>query len=311
MKKVLLSFLLGFSFVAKSQSFDVVPLGVYGGEAEDNLSSYLVSVSGKNQFLCLDAGTIHSGIKKSIENKIFTVTESVVLKDYIKGYFLSHGHLDHVSGLIINSPADSKKNIYVIPFVKNILLNQYFTNEVWANFSDEGAGAIGKYHLNSVEPQKIFEIPETEFKAQFFELSHTKTHLSSAILINHQGNYLLYLGDTGADRVEQSKKLENLWENIAPLVKNKSLKAILIEVSFPNSQKENLLFGHLTPNLLNEELSKLAQLVGKEPLKGLNIVITHRKPTGKNPEIIAEELRKNNPFQVNLVFPEQGVKLSF
>ena len=122
---------------------------------------------------------------------------------------------------------------------------------------------------------------------------------------------MLYLGDTGADRVEQSKKLENLWENIAPLVKNKSLKAILIEVSFPNSQKENLLFGHLTPNLLNEELSKLAQLVGKEHLKGLNIVITHRKPTGKNPEIIAEELRKNNPFQVNLVFPEQGVKLSF
>jgi cAMP phosphodiesterase len=41
------------------------------------------------------------------------------LKDYIKAYFVSHGHLDRL-GLIINSPADSKKNIYVIPFVKNI-----------------------------------------------------------------------------------------------------------------------------------------------------------------------------------------------
>ena len=311
MKKVLLSFLLGFSFVAKSQSFDVVPLGVYGGEAEDNLSSYLVSVSGKNQFLCLDAGTIHSGIKKSIENKIFTVTESVVLKDYIKGYFLSHGHLDHVSGLIINSPADSKKNIYAIPYVKDILLKQYFSNEIWANFSDEGLGAIGKYHVKAVEPESVFEIPEANFQATVFELSHTSTHRSSAILLNHQNQYILYLGDTGSDRVEGSQKLENLWKNIAPLVKNKALKAIMIEVSFPNAQKEQFLFGHLTPKLLHEELSKLAVLVGKENMKGLNIVITHRKPAENNPEMIADELMKNNPFQVKFWFPEQGKKLSF
>lgn len=300
-----------FSLFAHSQSFDVVPLGIYGGENEDNLSSYLVSASGKNNFLCLDAGTINSGIQKAIENKTFVAKEATVLQDYIKAYFISHGHLDHLSGLIINSPADSKKNIYTIPFVKNILLKQYFTNDVWANFSTEGAGAIGKYQINAFEPHKTFEIPETEFYAQLFELSHTKSHLSSAILINHQGKYLLYLGDTGADRVELSNNLDILWKNIAPLIINNTLKAILIEVSFPNSQKDNLLFGHLTPNLLNEELSKLAHWSGKEHLKNLNIVITHRKPTGNNPEIIANELLNNNPFHLNFIFPEQGKKLSF
>ena len=69
MKKIAIYLSLLISFLLKSQSFDVVPLGIYGGEKEDNLSSYLVSVSGKNQFLCLDAGTINSGINKAIENK--------------------------------------------------------------------------------------------------------------------------------------------------------------------------------------------------------------------------------------------------
>ncbi|WP_373564552.1 hypothetical protein [Sphingobacterium sp. E70] len=55
---------------------------------------------------------------------------------------------------------------------------------------------------------------------------------------------------------------------------------------------ENLLFGHLTPNLLLEELNKLKDKIGQNDLKGLNIVVTHRKPTRDNPEIIKKELLK-------------------
>ena len=69
MKRLVIFCFIAISFFAKSQSFDVVPLGIYGGEKEDNLSSYLVSVAGKNNFLCLDAGTINFGIQKAIENK--------------------------------------------------------------------------------------------------------------------------------------------------------------------------------------------------------------------------------------------------
>jgi hypothetical protein len=64
MKQLAVYLFFAISFFAKSQSFDVVPLGIYGGEKEDNLSSYLVSVAGKNNFLCLDAGTINFGIQK-------------------------------------------------------------------------------------------------------------------------------------------------------------------------------------------------------------------------------------------------------
>ena len=309
MKIIIAAFFLGI--FAHSQTFDIVPLGIYGGDREDNLSAYLVSRHNSNQFLCLDAGTINSGIRKSIEKKTFTVTEDVVLKDYIKAYFISHGHLDHISGMIINSPSDSKKNIYAIPFVQNIIRKHYFISDTWNNFSDEGISPIGKYHLVDLEISKTVSVPDTQLEIRAFELSHTKNYLSSAVLVTAGDESVLYLGDTGADRVEESGLLEKLWENVAPLIKSKKLKAILIEVSFPNSQPEKSLYGHLTPDLFTEELSKLATLSGQKNLKDLNIVITHRKPTGDNPEIIKKELQQKNPLQLNYIFPVQGEKLSF
>ncbi|MNP82693.1 hypothetical protein D3C76_1814230 [compost metagenome] len=59
-----------------------------------------------------------------------------------------------------------------------------------------------------------------------------------------------------------------------------------------------------------EELNKLKDKIGQNDLKGLNIVVTHRKPTRDNPEIIKKELLKNNPLKVNYIFPEQGKKIS-
>lgn len=312
MKKITLSLFAFLVHIAcQAQNFDLIPLGIYGGEEEDNLSAYLVGGPKDNTFLCLDAGTINTGIRKAIQLKSLDGSTETVLKDQIKGYFISHGHLDHLSGLIINSPADSKKDIFGIAPVLQILQNHYFITDTWINFADQGQKPIlGKYHYN--ELQEGIEVPtqKTSFFLTGYELSHVNPYKSSAALVRNGEHYLLYFGDTGADRVEKSDKLNNLWNNIAPLIKKRQLNTILIEVSFPNSQPENLLFGHLTPNLLTEELSKLKEKIGQKNLENLSVVVTHRKPTGDNPEIIKKELLENNPLKVNYIFPEQGKKIS-
>lgn len=312
MKKIIVSILAFFVYTSsQAQHFDLIPLGIYGGEQEDNLSAYLVGAPKDSAFLCLDAGTINTGIRKAIQLKSLYGTEETILHNQIKGYFISHGHLDHLSGLIINSPADSKKNIFAIAPVLQILQNHYFINDTWINFADQGQKPIlGKYHYS--EMQEGIELPahNTPFFLTAYELSHVNPYKSSAVLVRHNDHYLLYLGDTGADRVEKTDQLEKLWKNIAPLIKKGQLNTILIEVSFPNNQAENLLFGHLTPNLLLEELNKLKEKTGRNDLKGLNIVVTHRKPTRDNPEIIKTELLNNNLLKVNYIFPEQGKRIS-
>ena len=292
--------------------FCVVPLGVKGGSDESNLSAYLVSAQGSRDFICLDAGTLYAGIRRAVEKGVFTDSSDAVLKKYIHAYFISHPHLDHVAGLIMNSPEDAGKNIYGLPFCLDILKSTYFTWKGWANFADEGeAPALGKYHYVRMIPGADTEVPGTPLRVTAFPLSHGSPFQSTAFLVNLRGQYLLYLGDTGADRVEKADNLHRLWMAVAPLVMQKRLKAIFMEVSFPDEQPEKQLFGHLTPRLAMEEMEDLERLSGPGTLKGLSLVITHIKPIGGNEIKIKQQLRSQNNRSLQFIFPEQAAALRF
>jgi cAMP phosphodiesterase len=303
--------LIGLAQAKKTAAFRVVPLGVLGGIDESNLSAYMLAPTGSNNYICLDAGTLHYGIEKAVACKSFNVDGATVLKQYIKGYFISHSHLDHISGLIINSPEDSSKNIYAFNDCIETIKSRYFTWKSWANFADQGeAPALKKYHYKVLEPGAETAIENTELKVQAFPLAHSNL-TSTAFLVNSNDNYLLYLGDTGADEIEKSTNMQNLWQAVAPLVKGKKLKAILIEVSFPNEQPDKTLFGHLTPKWLMAELGKLAALAGTENIKGLNVVVTHLKPPVSSISKIKTQLKAANKLQLNLIYPQQGKALNF
>jgi len=309
---VLIFLLLPFFALAQVKpvtSFHIVPLGVLGGADESNLSAYMLAPTGSDQFICLDAGTIHAGIAKAVAYKTFTIPESEVLRKDIKGYFISHAHLDHVAGLIMNSPDDSTKNIYGLKSTLETIKTHYFTWESWANFADDGgAPQLKKYHYKPLEPGTETPIENTDMQVQVFPLAHSNL-TSTAFLVRSKDNYVLYLGDTGADTIEKSQNLHNLWIAVAPLVKAGKLKAIMIEVSFPNEQPDKSLFGHLTPKLLMSEMAELQKLTGTS-IKGLNVVVTHLKPPYKSIQKIKQELKTGNNLQLNLIYPQQGKALN-
>jgi len=306
---LLLLFLISanvFSQAKPLASFKIVPLGVKGGIDESNLSAYMVAAAGTNNYICLDAGTLHYGIEKAISNKVFNIPAGQVLRQYIKGYFISHAHLDHIAGLIINSPDDTAKNIYALASCIKTIQANYFTWESWANFADEGeAPKLNKYHYQVLTPDSTIAIANTAMTVQAFSLSHSNL-ISTAFLVQSHNAYILYLGDTGADSIEKSHNLHNLWVAIAPLIKNKQLKAIMIETSFPDAQPDKTLFGHLTPKWLMNEMANLALLTGNKQLNGFNIIITHVKPPQTNIDKLKIELNNENLLKLNLIYPEQG-----
>jgi cAMP phosphodiesterase len=301
---VLLNLIPCTMFAQAKPAFTVVPLGVKGGADESNLSAYMVAANGSKDYVCLDAGTLRAGIEKAVVNKVFSIPAEQVLKQYIKGYFISHSHLDHLAGLIINSPDDNEKHIYALEDCIHTFQSNYFTWKSWANFADAGEKpALNKYHYQVAIPGAEFPIANTPLSAQVYPLSHSNL-ISTAFLLRNQQDYLLYLGDTGADEIEKSHNLQQLWHVVAPLIKAKKLKAIMIEVSFPNEQPDKSLFGHLTPRLLMKEMKVLNKLAGN--LKGLNVIVTHMKPPQAAMDKIKLQLITENKLQLNLVFPAQG-----
>jgi 3',5'-cyclic-nucleotide phosphodiesterase len=312
MKNFLLPFFLTAFAVYGQPAFQVVPLGIKGGVDEGNLSAYALAASGTQNYICLDAGTLHTGIRTAIKKKVWKGDATAFLRKHIKGYLISHPHYDHVNGLVINSPDDSAKHIYSIESCLSVLKEKHFSWKSWANFGNEGeAPTLNKYTYQTLTPNKEVTIHNTSMFVTPFVLSHVNPTESTAFLVRSDENYLLYLGDTGCDRIEKSDKLNQLWKAIAPLIQAKKLKAIFIEVSFASEQPDNLLFGHLTPALLMEELKALEKICGVGQLKNINVVITHMKPQGKREEIIRKQLLNGNTLNINLIFPQQGKVLTF
>lgn len=306
-------------------AFELIVLGDSGGIEDGNLSAFLLRWVHEPNYVALDAGTLVNGINQGIKHHAFADLALVedetwglagtILRQHVKGYLLSHAHLDHINGMLVASPEDSAKNIYALASVNNMIGETYFNAKAWANFSDRGIPPLlNKYHIVDLPVGEPVVIAQTTLKVTAFSLSHPVE--SSAFVLEQGDDLFVYFGDTGPDSVEKQGKLEVIWTYLAKQMKHKRLRAMIIETSFDNARPHNLLFGHLTPELLIQELHNFAAKIGGEtPLRDLKIIISHIKYTlarGVDPKIkIKQQLDAANDLGVEIIIPRQGQKLLF
>ncbi|WP_114185135.1 MBL fold metallo-hydrolase [Microvirga aerophila] len=321
---VSMSLLLMPTTALSDQGFDVIALGALGGIQDGNLSSYLIRPHGDRNAIACDAGSLVNGLKVAQDKGVFSdvkvpdgSTDSVighVLKNEIKGYLISHAHLDHVQGLVIASPDDSNKTIYSLPSVSAEIEQTYFNWKAWPNMLDRGQQPqLKKYHLEDLKPSEAKELTGTGMTVTAFPLNHGGAE-STAFLIESGDDAILCFGDTGPDEVQKVSNMQDIWKAIADKVKQQKLKAIILETSYTSDRPDNLLFGHLTPKWVHKTLHGLDQEAGGNALKGLPVVVSHIKYllTGEQPqEAIRQELEAGNDLGVQFVIPEQGAVYHF
>ena len=306
-----------------SPVFELVTLGDAGGIQDGNLSAFLLRALSEPNYIALDAGTLVNGINVALSNNAFealpVITDKTlsapgnILHHHIKGYLISHGHLDHVAGLLIASPDDNEKSIYALKSVNQTMSDTYFNWQAWANFTDRGTPPLlNKYQVIDLVPQQSLRLKNTQLQVTAFSLSHPLE--STAFVIEYQDNLFVYFGDTGPDKVEKQGKLATVWRYLAKQMQTKKLKGLVIEVSFDNRQPDNLLFGHLTPKWLMSELTYFYSLVdNKKQFQNIQVIISHIKyslKSGLDPrDKIQQELQQGNTLGFNFILAKQGQRI--
>ena len=194
-----------------------------------------------------------------------SLTYVLGLKDQlrIEQIFITHAHLDHITGIpfLAENIAFLKQRhpIYIIgiaPVIKAIRKN-IFNGSIWPDFA--AIPNSRKPILKFVELELGRSMKLDGYAVTPYKLNHS-VPAAGYLVEDQKGRRFFYTGDTGPSG--------STWDKIG----EKKIHCLIIEVSFPDRMRDIAIkTGHLTAQLLKEELMKIRHLPER-------IYITHLKP---------------------------------
>ena len=228
--------------------------------------------------LAIDAGGLTSSLPFQAQQKI-------------KAILLTHHHYDHirdVPAIAMNFFLQSTTlNIYSTQSVYDALTTHLLNGKLYPNFLEQPQDnptikftIIKLLQTEQIEGYSILAVP----------VNHTDLTVGYQIA-SPDGKTIFYTSDTGPD-------LTNCWEYISP-------QLLIIEVTVPNRYEEFAReTGHLTPNLLKQELASFREIKDYLP----QVIAVHMTPSLEKEieaeiAIVAQAL--NNP--VTLAY--EGMRL--
>lgn len=208
-------------------------IGCHGGETPKHRTSAFVL----DERLAIDAGSLTSGLELRAQFRLAAC-------------LVSHAHLDHVRDLA--TIADNRCQADCDPLVVAAnrstiatLKKHFFNNLLWPDFSAIPNKSRPTIRFVELKPERRVRI--ADYSVRSVPVHHTID--TTGFIIEGQDAAIAYSGDTGPT--------DRLWELLRA---QKNLKALLMEVSFPNrEQKLATVSGHHTPRTLAKDLKKFGR----------------------------------------------------